>query len=372
MRTLVISDLHLGSSSGCDLLRRAELRAPLIEALEGIDRLVILGDVLELREVPVRRAADHAEEALQDIGNALGPDGELVLVGGNHDHGLVAPWLDARLYDPDGSPGLGLEQRFTPAEAGPLAQRLAEAAGPVRTIMAYPGIHLRPDVYAIHGHYSDLHTTVPTFERLAAGAMNRFAARVPDAGATPDDYEAVLAPLYAWMLAHAQRDEKAIISAGAGFSARAWETLTKRDGRTNFVKYAGLSAAYVAAIALVNQIGLGPIRGDLSGKALRQGGLHGMREAIRRLGIDVPHVIWGHSHRAGPFPDDDRSEWTTPQGTRLHNTGSWTYQRHFLSGGPNESPYWPGTAIVVGPEGPPVLRRLLGDRGHAQLAPPPA
>ena len=47
--------------SGADLLRRAPLREPLIERLrDGIDRLVILGDGVELREVPVRRAAAAA------------------------------------------------------------------------------------------------------------------------------------------------------------------------------------------------------------------------------------------------------------------------------------------------------------------------
>ena len=31
--------------------------------------------------------------------------------------------------------------------------------------LAYPGVWLRPDVYATHGHYVDLHITVPSFER---------------------------------------------------------------------------------------------------------------------------------------------------------------------------------------------------------------
>jgi hypothetical protein len=106
---------------------------------------------------------------LEGFGRALGPGGELVLVGGNHGHGLVAGWLDGRLLaEPAGF--LGLEQRFAPAEAGPLAARLAERAAPARVTMAYPGLWLREDVYAFHGHYGDLHTTTPTFERLAAGA----------------------------------------------------------------------------------------------------------------------------------------------------------------------------------------------------------
>ena len=57
VRTLVISDLHLGATTRADLLRRPELREPLIEAVRGVDRLVILGDGLELRDGPQRDGA---------------------------------------------------------------------------------------------------------------------------------------------------------------------------------------------------------------------------------------------------------------------------------------------------------------------------
>ena len=78
---------------------------------------------------------------------------------------------------------LGLEQRIAPGDAGPLAAALAERAGRARASqVAYPGVWLRDDVYAIHGHYSDLHATVPTFERLAAGAMARWVGPPPRRG----------------------------------------------------------------------------------------------------------------------------------------------------------------------------------------------
>ena len=81
-------------------------------------------------------------------------------------------------------------------------------------------------------------------------------------------------------------------------------------------------------------------------------------------------MIWGHSHRSGPWPQDDLAEWTTHAGGRIRNTGSWVYQPHFLSEEPNRSPYWPGTAVLIGDSGPPELIRLLGDRGHRELRPP--
>ena len=172
MRTLVVSDLHLGKAEANDLLRREELREPLLEALDGVDRFVILGDGLELREAPHRDAVEIAAPFFADLGRA---GKEVIVLSGNHDHGLAAGWIDARLQsEPAGF--LGLEQRFDAADAGPLARRLADLA-PLR--FAYPGIWLRDDVYAIHGHYADVHATVPTFERLAAGTMARFVAQLP-------------------------------------------------------------------------------------------------------------------------------------------------------------------------------------------------
>jgi hypothetical protein len=143
------------------------------------------------------------------------------------------------------------------------------------------------------------------------------------------------------------------------------------EGRARHpVRAAGMGAAYVVAVAALNRLGLGPVDRDLSGAALRRGGLRGIREVVRRLGIDAPHLIFGHTHRSGPWPYDDRAEWTTAAGGTIVNTGSWVYQPHFLSAEPNISPYWPGTAVVVDDDGPPRLIRLLGDRDHGELRPP--
>jgi calcineurin-like phosphoesterase family protein len=368
VRTLVISDLHIGASTHADLLRRPELREPLVEAVRGVDRLVILGDGLELRDGPQRDAVALAKPLFEDLGRALGRNGELLMLAGNHDHGVVAGWIDARLLtEPSGF--LELEQRIEPRDVGPLATALAEHAGPARVQVAYPGVWLRDDVFAIHGHYSDLHATVPTFERLAAGAMARWVVALPDDGARPDDYEAALAPLYAWMHALTQRSDHAVVSAGAGASARAWVALGGRGRRRRPVRTTLLGAGLRVAVAAINGLGIGPVDADLSGAGLRRGYLRGIREVLRRLDVRAPHVIWGHSHRSGPWPGDDLVEWTTHAGGRIHNTGSWVYQPHFLSDAPNRSPYWPGTAVVIEESGPPELVRLLGDRGHPELRP---
>jgi hypothetical protein len=367
MRTLVVSDLHLGKTGRNDLLRRADLREPLLEALDTVDRFVILGDGLELREAAHRDAMDIATPFFSAVGDALGAGKPLIMLAGNHDHGIAAGWIDARLQsEPSGF--LGLEQRFAPAGAGPLARRLAEAARPATLELAYPGLWLRDDVYAFHGHYSDVHATVPTFERLAAGTMARYVAHLPPDHATADDYEAVLSPLYAWLHALTQRADHTVVSVGGSASAGTYAKLTASD-RHKHPRTVALALGYRAAVAALNRAGLGPLEAGLSPSALRRGYLHGIRTVIERLDIPAAHVIWGHSHRSGPWAGDDAREWTASTGTRIHNTGSWVYQPHFLGPEPNASPYWPGTAVLVPDAGPPELLRLLGDRGHDELRP---
>jgi hypothetical protein len=367
MRTLIVSDLHLGRTGASDLLRRADLREPLLEALAGVDRFVILGDGLELREAPHRDAMDVAAPFFAAAGEALGPGKELIMLAGNHDHGIAAGYIDARLQsEPTGF--LGLEQRFAPEESGPLARRLAAAAAPAPLQFAYPGIWLRDDVYAFHGHYADVHATVPTFERLAAGAMARYVARLPDRHATADDYEAALSPLYAWLHALTQRADHSVVAAGGSASASTYAKLTAAD-RHRHPRTLALALGYRGAVFALNRAGLGPLEANLSPSALRRGYLRGIRSVIEHLDIRARHVIWGHSHRSGPWPGDDEAEWTAATGARIHNTGSWTYQPHFLTPEPNGSPYWPGTAVLVEDAGPPRLLRLLGDHGHDVLRP---
>src|SRR4051794_37566026 len=164
MRTLVVSDLHLGTARGADLLRRPDLRAPLLGWLEAGDRLVVLGDGLELREAAHRDAAAIAAPLFSEAGRVLGPAGEILVLGGNHDHGLVAGWIDARLQsEPSGF--LGLSDPVEPVQAGPLAQQLAERARPATLRLAYPRGWLRGDLYAVPGHQVQLPQTRPPFQR---------------------------------------------------------------------------------------------------------------------------------------------------------------------------------------------------------------
>src|ERR1700761_5247440 len=140
MKTAIVSDLHLGTTGGSDVLRDPEIRAVLLEELRGADRLVLLGDVIELRERPLGAALDLALPALAEIGTAVG-DVEVVLVPGNHDARLAEPLLDR----------LSLEDEPLPLDAtaeptpGP-TQAIAAALSPTRLRIAYPGFWLRDDI----------------------------------------------------------------------------------------------------------------------------------------------------------------------------------------------------------------------------------
>ena len=366
MRTVVVSDLHLGAPAGRDLLRRARFRDPLLELLETADRFVILGDGLELRHAAQREMVAIAAPFLRDVGRALRPGAEILMLSGNHDHALISGWIDRRLHTE--APGfLGLEHRIEPEQAGTLAVAVAELCRPARVTFAYPGVWLRDDVYATHGHYSDMHTTVPTFERVIVGAMGRWAVRPPPEAACPDDYEAALSPIYAWMNQLTQRSEQAVGTAATSASMRGWSLLTGPGARRRPVRTAVLRAGYAGAVASLSALGIGPLQRDISPATLRRAGLYGMSEVVRRLGVSAAFVLFGHTHRSGPWPTDDAAEWTVSTGSRLVNTGSWVYQPHFLPRSPNTSPYWPGTAVVLDDGRPPVIRRLLGHLGHDQL-----
>jgi Calcineurin-like phosphoesterase len=367
MRTLVISDLHLGTRGRVDVLTRPEVLAVLLERLDGVDRLVLLGDVLELRHGPARDALAVAEPVMRAIGDALRPDAQVVLVPGNHDHAIAAGWLEAR--ERAGAPGpLGLGERVAAERASWIAERLATWLSPATAEVAYPGLWLRDDVYATHGHYLDAHIVIPTLERLSIGALARMVGAIPDP-ATADDYEAVLAPLYALSHATAQRADGRRVAIGSRSTAGVWTALAG-TGRARRLRGYALALPFRLAVVAVNRAGLGPVRSEIGVSDLRRSGLAAIGEAARRLGLAPAHLLFGHMHRAGPLAGDNPLEWRTPAATQLHNSGNWVYETLFLGGGQQRSnPYWPGSAIALDDDGPPRLERLLADVPERALAP---
>jgi len=360
LKTLVLSDLHLASRTDADVLRHEKAREPLYAALAGVDRLVLLGDVLELRHGPVAAALESARPLFEGIGRALPAHAEVVLVAGNHDHALVAPWLERRALDRE--PPLGLEERGG-ADASQATATIAGFLDGDRLDVAYPGVWLRDDVYATHGHYLDRHFTVPTFERLAAGVMGRVTGALPPGRTTPEDYEAALAPIYAWLHVVARYTRTEFGAQRQRGTQNAWKMLRAKGPRP--VKHRVLAGAFPLAVWAVNRAGLGPVGADLSPRELRRAGVAAMGETALRLGVEAGWVLFGHTHRAGPFAERDApEEWRAgPGGPRLVNTGCWVYEGVFLGTAGPKSPYWPGTVVELDdePGTPPRLRNLLED-----------
>jgi hypothetical protein len=233
-------------------------------------------------------------------------------------------------------------------------------------VLAYPGVWVRSGVYATHGHYLDAHLTVPTLERLAVGAVERLLGGLPAGRRSPDDYETVQAPLYSFLYGLAQGGERTRRVAGANASARVWALVHGRDGRppTRRGRIAG-RIAVPSAIRLARRFGIGPLSPDLSAAEIGRAGVRAIGEVLTRLGVEAAHVIFGHTHRPGPR--DEEHGWSSANGARLVNTGSWVYAPGILGHDSRDSDFWPGTAVVVEDEGAPELRQLLAGHGHAEL-----
>jgi hypothetical protein len=287
-------------------------------------------------------------------------------VPGNHDHALLAGWADARGRDQDHAP-LGPEQRIAPADASPATADLAAWLEPAKVEVAYPGLWLTDGVYATHGHYLDSHMTVPAAESIAwRAAMKRLRKR---GIAGVDLYEAAFAPISARLVGRAQNVPPGQVPRGIGVSIKAYGALTTDGGGSPKLSHRFVRrVAWPATVAAINALGLGPVRSELSGASLRRAGLRAMAGALAEIGVSADHVIFGHTHRAGPLRGDDPTEWLQRGGGTLTNCGVWTWDSVFVAGTSPANPYWPGTAAVVDGAGPPRLERLLADRDEAWIA----
>ncbi|HEX8752355.1 MAG TPA: metallophosphoesterase [Solirubrobacterales bacterium] len=362
MRTAILSDLHLGAASGEDVLRDAATRRILLEEIADADEVILLGDVVELRDYAVGPALSAARPFFQELGEALG-ERRVTIVPGNHDHRFAEPLLDSLSLEGDGQ--LGLEHFGAPSP-GPTAT-IDGWLGPASLRIAYPGLWVREDVYASHGHYMDAHLPVPRAECLATATLIRLSGQLP-AAASAADYEKVLRPIYGFSYGVAQARPQRIARRRGKAAEIAWEVLAgeRRGGsRRQQLNRAAIRNGFPAAVWAVNRLLHADFDPDVSSESIFRGGLAAAAELATRLGLDGVHVINGHTHRAGPFEGD--AEWPLSGGGHLHNTGSWCFASAFHHPGTPPNPYWPGTVTWVEDEGAPRRVRLLIERSHAEL-----
>ncbi len=371
MPTAVISDIHLGSGAATDLLRRPAILERLLAAVDDCDRLVLLGDTVELRDGPIEEAMEAARPFFETVGAHFE---EIVLVPGNHDHRLLGQWLE-RVRDSNGDIGLA-EQVLAPHR---YVTEIDEWLGPARLVLRYPGVWIRDDVYATHGHYLDSHITLPTIERLSIATIDRLGGRPTGRRGSPQDYEQLHAPVYDLLfnLAQGARNPNAHNEEGKAPTVRVWEMLGGASGRARDWRGRILRSAVVpATLCGLERAGLGRFGRDFSLAEIGRSGVEAMHVVVDRLGIDAEHVIFGHIHRRGPLAGEDGRAATDPpweqRGTTLHNTGCWLYVEAMLGASSADSPFWPGRVIVVDEQGEPRALDVLADVPHEELREPTA
>jgi len=348
--TAVISDLHLGALNDADMLRRPGALERLYEELARADRVVFLGDTLELRERPVAALLGFVRPLFERLAPALAGK-PVTLVPGNHDHQLGEPWL-ARLRLAGQALGSENEWRVAPGDSDGPAGVLASWLPRSEVTLAYPGLRLEDGTYATHGQYLDLYLTVPRVESLMASAMYRLTGRSDCTSAA--DFEAVMAPIYGFHAGLAEGATGAALARGATVSRSVWTRATG-DGRMG--RFLVGRVTIPAVVAALNRLDIGPFSAVLTGAELRRAGLLAMARVADVLAPGADNVLFGHTHRAGPLPGDDEAEWRTLSGTRLYNCGNWYLESAFVKD--ERSPYWPGTIAWVSRDAPLRLENEL-------------
>jgi hypothetical protein len=165
--------------------------------------------------------------------------------------------------------------------------------------------------------------------------------------------------LYGFFYRFAQGTSSESLRRKGSVSRRVWTNLNGGGGR--LARFALGRVTIPGAVAMLNRAGLGPFTARLSGETLRDSGLRAMATVVDGLDVGAEHVVFGHTHRAGPLPIDDPSTWRTPGGTRLWNSGSWLMETVLIGGGGPRHPYWPGTVVRIPDEGEPEIVNVLRD-----------
>jgi hypothetical protein len=340
--TLIVSDFHLGARLGRDVLRHPEALETLLGALDGVSRLVLLGDVVELLEGRPDRSMPIAEPVLRAIGARVGRETEVLVVPGNHDRALVRPWFRER-----GMPSS--VDASIPLDATPLLAQVTSWLAPARASVRYPGVWLSDGVWATHGHYLDRHLVPEVAYGIGRGALGR----VPRNGAVPSDYERHGGPSLTRVEALFTRwlpRPLALLSDDVAEVLRA-VTMPRIPRRAVTHRFSWLNAL-------------------LLGEQMRRASIPALARVVRGLGVDADWVVFGHVHRLGPLARDDVRRWSGPGGApRIANTGSWVYEPLLLHHVTPPHPYWPGGAIVLRDGGEPRAVGLLDGLEAASLRP---
>ena len=126
MTTAVISDLHLGAVSDADVARRPEVVERLAAALSRADRLVVLGDLLELRERRADEVLELAAPVLAAHRRGRGGTARSCWCPAT----TTTSWSRPRSRGRAWTAGSCEREGTYAADTGPLSRRVAGDAGP--------------------------------------------------------------------------------------------------------------------------------------------------------------------------------------------------------------------------------------------------
>ena len=314
------------------MLRRPEALEAFLAALDGVDRLVLLGDVVELLEGRPREVMQVAEPVLRAIGARMGSGRDVIFVPGNHDAALVRPWLRARAKSP------AVDEPI-PLDATPVLARVMSWLEPAHVRVHYPGVWLSEGVWATHGHYLDRHLLPDATYGIARGLLGR----LPRDDATPGDYEQPGRPSLTRLEALLTR----------------WLPRPLAALLDDFVEFLRAATMPGPPRRLLHRR-IAPLAAMLLEAQMRRASMPALARVVHRLRVDADWVIFGHVHRRGPLPGDDPQWWRGPGGRpQIANTGSWVYEPVLVHRATPPHPYWPGGAILLEDDREPQTVGLL-------------
>jgi UDP-2,3-diacylglucosamine pyrophosphatase LpxH len=394
LRALVISDTHFGAWTGRDLLREDFFLERLAPALDGVDEVILLGDLFDFLFGSVADAVDSSAGLLAMIAAQL-PGRRFVFLAGNHDHHLVHRDEENRLEAtlahgdaprPDGVP--------PPEPPGPaFFQGFLESRLPgVEVVIAYP-TYTCAGVLCTHGHYLDPHARMAGSRgsRLLTRTLWGIAAGGPEQPTCEADYESITTLLTEWLyiaaqMPHGTHAQQNVLRAAqrAGRVASTMEAPMRgarrlaaglRDRAEG--ADAGLpSAAHFDAVVrdeAARQAREQPLPSPpaarprypeptvLSRSSPTEHALEAFARVVSNLEWDkeAEKIVFAHTHQ--PLADVR----ATSGATRYWNSGCWIYEPD-LSSRQAYARYcryaWPGTAIVIDDSEPePRLLQLLAD-----------
>ncbi len=363
MRTAIVSDLHLGVASGEDVLRDPAVRRVLLEEIAGADRLVLLGDVVELRDLPVGPSLERARPFFEELGEALGERRG-----------------DARPRQPRPPPRRAaarraLDRRQPAARArapprpatGPTAadRRVARAGAAARSPTPASGCartSTRPTAT----------TWTPTCSCRAPSAspsppLIRLSGPLPDP-ATPADYERVLRPIYGFAYGVAQvlprrPPPPRPLRARLGGARRR----TSGDGHARAAARAARAGVPGRRSAASTACSAPTSSADVSAAAIFRTGVEAATEMAtpprgrRRPRDHRPHPPRRPARRAKP---SGRS----PAAAASTTPAAGSSPPPSTNPGTPPNPYWPGTVTWLEDDGPAAPRSsCCCDRSHEEM-----